>query len=106
MANTSINGSGRGEEARITRGITLYHEHGSEIADIGDDFFIVPSSEAGRSYVVDLGNEVCECRSYEYRGGTCKHLAAATIFRARSEARGPEEVPYRVCWRGLMRKEA
>lgn len=70
-------------ETRITRGIALYLEHADEIADIGDGFFIVPSSEPGRSYVVDLENEVCECEDYQRRGLPCKHCYSATIYRAK-----------------------
>lgn len=70
---------GKGE-TRITRGIALYLEHAEEIADIGDGFFIVPSSEPGRSYVVDLEREICDCPD---RAKQCKHITAATIYRAK-----------------------
>lgn len=28
-------------------------------------------------YTIDLENETCNCRSYRYRSGPCKHLMAA-----------------------------
>ncbi len=100
MTNTVYpEGTKRGRESRITRGITLYREHSEEIADIGDGFFLVPSSEPGRSYLVDLENEVCDCRDFEHRNMTCKHLYSATIYRAKGG--GPEwsPSPVRVCRR-------
>ena len=30
-------------------------------------------------YTVDLESETCNCRSYWYRGGRCKHLQAAMV---------------------------
>jgi hypothetical protein len=117
MANTvyrkdSVKGKG---ETRITRGIKLYRNHEEEIADIGDEFFVVPSSEPGRSYVVDLEREVCDCRDYEIRRAEdrkrelrmlmpvytapCKHITAATIYRAKGGGSEWSPSPVRECRR-------
>lgn len=91
-------GTKRGRESRITRGIRLYADHHDEIADIGDGFYLVPSSEPGRSYLVDLENEVCDCKDFEIRGLPCKHCYCATIAQAKGgeQLRSPSP---RVCRR-------
>jgi hypothetical protein len=80
LTNTVYPKGTKREGSRIARGITLYRDHAEEIADIGDDFFLVPSSEPGRSYVVDLEREVCDCPDRTKR---CKHVTAATLYRAK-----------------------
>jgi predicted nucleic acid-binding Zn ribbon protein len=72
---------------RELRGIALYRDRGVEIEHEGRGIYTVPGCSEG-TYTVDLaifgGDESCSCpdhRSHpEY---TCKHLIAATIFRAK-----------------------
>lgn len=81
MANTSIQPPTNERGDRITRGVSLYREHGHEIADVGDGFYLVPSNtNKNHSYLVDLQHEVCDCPD---RNEQCKHLIAATIARAK-----------------------
>jgi hypothetical protein len=78
---------------RELRGIKLYREHGDEIIHEGRGVYTVPGCSGG-SYRVDLavfgGEESCSCpdftapRRNREPGEPCKHLYAATIFRARS----------------------
>ncbi len=95
MTNTGYT-TKTGKGTRITRGITLYREHHEEIADIGDGFFLVPSSEPGRSYVVDLEREICDCAD---RAKRCKHITATTIYRAKGGGREWSPSPAQVCRR-------
>ena len=71
---------------REQRGIALYEEHGERIRFEGG-VWLVPSQGAGTSvYEVTIGRrgDVCECADFEHRGLPCKHIAAATIARAKT----------------------
>ncbi len=76
---------------RLQRGITLAQERGEEIIHEGRGVYIVPGCSGG-SYRVDLavfgGEETCSCPDHtRHPELTCKHLAAAAIFRAKARAK-------------------
>ncbi len=77
------------KETRADRGLELYRERGHEIESIGHGRYEVPGCSGG-SYTVDLavfgGEETCSCPD-RHREYSCKHLVAATIFRAKSRAK-------------------
>jgi hypothetical protein len=71
---------------RVERGRDLYREH-SDVITFEDGTWYVPSQHNGTSlYEVVLGRrgESCECRDFEFRGGPCLHIYAATIARAKT----------------------
>jgi hypothetical protein len=70
---------------RIDRGRQLYREHAEDIK-FADGIWYVPSQHDTTScYEVRLGRrESCECQDFEYRGGPCLHIYAATIARAKT----------------------
>ena len=75
---------------RLERGAQLYAEHFGRFAHVGRGVFLVPSgSDATSVYEVILrgGLERCECADHEIRGGRCKHVLAAKMYRAKT-ARG------------------
>ena len=74
-----------GITARVLRGQKLYAEHAEEIR-FEDGAWLVPSQHDATSYEVHLGRrgESCECADFERRGGSCKHVVAATIARAKT----------------------
>ena len=84
MATTSLAHVAR-PSTREQRGIALYRERGDEIAPLGHGKYNVPGCTGG-PYVVDLaplgGEESCSCPDHA-KGHTCKHLIAATIYRAK-----------------------
>ncbi len=71
---------------RELRGLKLYQEHGHESTHEGHGRYLVPGCSGG-SYKVNLaiagGTESCNCPD---RAPVCKHLIAATIFRAKARA--------------------
>ncbi|MDQ3767843.1 MAG: SWIM zinc finger family protein [Actinomycetota bacterium] len=71
---------------RESRGIALYREHGDEIVFEAGVWFVPSMSDATTVYEVRLGRRgnVCECADFEYRGGSCLHIYAAIIARAKS----------------------
>ena len=75
---------------REQRGLDLYREHAEEII-FSDGVWLVPSQHDSTSvYEVTVGRrgESCECRDFEFRGpsSACKHIAAATVARAKTAA--------------------
>ncbi len=71
---------------RESRGLALYRDHADEIRFEGG-VWLVPSEGAATSvYEVIIGRrgDVCECADFEHRGLPCKHIAAATIARAKT----------------------
>jgi hypothetical protein len=77
---------------RVLRGLDLYREHGDEIEHEGHGVYTVPGCSGG-SYTVDLvpfgGEESCSCpdyRRHKRTGTSCKHIVAATIYRAKGRA--------------------
>ena len=88
MAKTSV----AQPEQRTTRqrwalrGRQLWEEHANEIK-FEDGTWLIPSqSDLTSVYEVVLGRrgESCECAAYAYQSGSCKHIYAASIARAKS----------------------
>ncbi len=75
-------------ETRELRGLTLYREHGEEITHERRGVYTVPGCTGRGTYTVNLavfgGEESCNCPD---RAAVCKHLIAATIYRAKTTAR-------------------
>ncbi len=73
---------------RELRGLALYRDYADEIAHEGRGVYTVPGCSGG-TYTVNLavfgGEESCSCPDHrnhpEY---SCKHLVAATIYRAKT----------------------
>ncbi len=69
---------------RVMRGVALFRERGEEITPKPNGGLSVPGSN-GRSYRVSLaGDGRCGCLDYLKRRRPCKHVYAATIYRAKS----------------------
>ena len=90
MAETSVaHGAHPPTTTRELRGLRLYRERGDEIEPLGHGKYRVPSCTGGQPYVVDLaplgGDESCSCPDHA-KGHTCKHLIAATLYRAKRQA--------------------
>lgn len=93
---------------RVLRGLVLYREHTGEIEHAGHGVYTVPGC-SGATYTVDLdvfaddseARETCTCPDHKRTHATCKHITAATIFRARTrmaarreaEAKRPKFAP-------------
>jgi hypothetical protein len=77
--------------ARILRGLALYRDRGSGIEPQGHGTYSVPGCDGG-SYTVGLDVfadqpvETCSCPDFQRRRDVCKHIVAATLYRARSRA--------------------
>ena len=84
MASTTIADTGS-PSTREQRGLQLYRDHAEEIIFSGG-VWLVPSQSDGTSvYEVTLGRrEECECKDWEFRGGPCVHIFAATIARSKA----------------------
>jgi hypothetical protein len=71
---------------RESRGLQLFRDHAEEIV-FEDGVWLVPSQHDATSvYEVTIGRrgESCECADFEFRGGPCVHIHAATIARAKT----------------------
>ncbi|MCA1730459.1 MAG: SWIM zinc finger domain-containing protein [Actinobacteria bacterium] len=72
---------------RVLRGLVLHADHVGEITHEGHGVYTVPGCGGG-SYEVNLvpfgGEESCTCPDYRKHKAPCKHLFAATIYRAKS----------------------
>jgi SWIM zinc finger len=71
---------------REQRGLQLYRDHADEIT-FEDGLWYVPSQHENTAvYEVVIGRrgESCECQDFEYRGGRCLHIYAATIAKAKT----------------------
>lgn len=79
---------------REIRGLALFREHGDEIEPLGKGRYTVPGCSGG-VYVVDLavfgGTESCNCPDFRRHKEPCKHLYAATIYRAKARTHAREE---------------
>jgi hypothetical protein len=75
---------------RELRGIALFERRGDEIRfDRESRVWLVPSQGAATSvYEVTIGRrgDVCECADFEFRGGPCVHIHAATIARSKTRS--------------------
>ncbi len=71
---------------RVQRGRDLYTEHADEIRFEHGTWLIPSQSDLTSVYEVVLGRrgESCECRDFEFRGESCKHILAATIAHAKT----------------------
>jgi hypothetical protein len=86
MATPTIARNGQESTTRIDRGRQLYREHAADIV-YQDSVWYVPSQQDTTSvYEVVIGRrgESCECQDFEYRGGPCLHIYAATIAYAKT----------------------
>lgn len=70
--------------SREERGIFLFRERGDEIEYVKGWLWLVPSCSGYTHYLVNLAREHCECPDNPPVGEVCKHVAAATIARAKS----------------------
>jgi hypothetical protein len=71
---------------REIRGLELFRDHAEEIV-FEDGIWLVPSQHDATSvYEVVIGRrgEYCECKDFEHRGVSCKHVIAATIAKAKT----------------------
>ena len=75
------------KDTREQRGLALYREQAAAIRfDASERVWLVPSQHDSTSvYEVSLrrGGR-CECKDWEYRGGPCVHVYAATVAKAKS----------------------
>lgn len=81
-------------ETRELRGIALFRKRGEEIEPQGRGWYRVPGCSGG-TYTVYLavlgGEEYCECPDFGHRERNCKHIYAATLYRAKQTARRRRE---------------
>jgi hypothetical protein len=94
---------------RELRGLALYRDHGDEIEHIGRGRYSVPGCSGG-SYTVDLavfgGEESCNCPDHRrHPEHSCKHLVAATIYRAKARMVGRRGAEERRARRGTARRD-
>ena len=70
---------------REQKGLDLYRSRRSEFVRLSRDVIEVPScTERGVYYRVDLDEKTgrCSCPDYQRRHETCKHVAAAELYRS------------------------
>lgn len=85
---TSTSTTGERAKRRMLRGVELHRTRSADFSIYLDGTVGVPSaSEEDLVYHVDLETESCECASFRYTGRACKHVFAATIYRARRNCR-------------------
>jgi hypothetical protein len=85
MTTSSVASSAH-PSTRESRGLQLFRDHSEEIR-FEDGVWLVPSQhDANSVYEVTIGRrgESCECSDFEFRGGPCVHIHAATIARAKT----------------------
>jgi hypothetical protein len=76
---------------REQRALRLYHMRGADITQMGADFYLCPSWDGTKEYLVnypvDEGEtESCECADHTFRGSTCMHILAVAIRHAKKRA--------------------
>ncbi len=75
-----------GTRGRVGRGLKLYREHAGEIEPRWRGIYTVPGCRGG-AYTVNLavlgGEESCSCPDFRRHKTHCKHVFAATLFRAK-----------------------
>lgn len=70
---------------RVLRGQRLFREHAEQIVHKRGVWYVPANREGVGYYAVRLGPvESCECADFECRGGSCKHIHAASIAHAKS----------------------
>ena len=85
----------KGGETRAMRGLELFRERGGEIVTypVSGEYGVPSATEEGVLYTVSLeGEGECGCPCFRFRGGPCKHVYAATIFRAKAAAKTARRV--------------
>jgi hypothetical protein len=70
---------------RVSRGLALWRNQGTEIRPMAAGGLSVPScSEPGRIYRVSLAGEGrCGCPDWQHRKQPCKHVFAALVWAAK-----------------------
>jgi hypothetical protein len=75
-------------EERATRGLALYRQHRTEIEDLGDGLYLVPSSDGANLYGVNYAAETCSCPdAARHPELVCKHVFAIGVLNAKRRAR-------------------
>src|SRR5215207_5606373 len=103
-------------ETREGRGIALALERAEEIEHLGCGRFSVPGCSGAGPYIVQLAilgdEESCTCpdfttpRRRREDGEPCKHIYAATVVRAKRQAKARREYAKRSRRRPLFSPEA
>ena len=83
MATTKDSASAQ-PSTREQRG--LYRAHADEIVFEAGTWFVLSQNDSATVFEVIIGRrgESCECSDFEYRHGTCAHIYAAIVARAKS----------------------
>lgn len=73
---------------REGRALRLYEMRGSEIQQVGEGVYWVPSWDGEREHVVrypvgENETETCSCPDHAYRGAQCMHILCAAIYAAK-----------------------
>jgi hypothetical protein len=72
-------------QGRIARANALFTERVAEFRYENGTWYVPSATVEGRTYAVKLKPvESCECASFEYRGGPCKHIFATKFIKART----------------------
>lgn len=72
-------------QGRIARANALFTERVNEFRCDGGVWYVPSASVEGRTYAVRLKPAPrCECRSYEFHGGPCKHILSVRYLKART----------------------
>lgn len=88
---------------RVADGFKLFSTQVGQITSLGFGFYKIPSQDPKKRigpeshYLVTLGiyaneEERCSCIDYSIRKDTCKHIVAATLFRAKEREEQKELV--------------
>lgn len=71
---------------RTQRGIQLWRDQGDNIERVAPSVYDVPSCSSNETYKVWLDLQACSCPDHKqakFLGVRCKHVIAATIYRAK-----------------------
>lgn len=75
--------------SRVQRGVALYWRYRESTERTGPSSYLVPSCSGEGHYSVELGLQYCSCPDHQKAkelDERCKHVIAATIYRAKSRA--------------------
>jgi hypothetical protein len=88
MSTISVPVERREPTTRIDRGLELWEARGSEIEQLAEDIYLVPSQDGTQMYRVQYGeHEFCSCPDHQYRGVNCCHIYALGISLAKRRGR-------------------